>query len=192
MFQRSSLPAAITVAALGSTAVAAPVIDGTRDAEYGPAKAVQSTGTGFGNSNLGQTGPANGSELDAGYGIVTGGNLYVFLAGNLETNFNKLEIFIDSIAGGQNKLRGDNPDVDFNGLNRMGDDGSGNGLRFDTGFESDFYTTTTGGNNPVEWFANFAQTLTGGGGTGGFIGGSGAGNNVLNGNNGIIIGFNNS
>ena len=48
--------------------------------------------------------------------------------------FNKLDIFIDAIDGGQLKLRGDNPNVDFNGLNRMGDDGSNNGLRFDDEF----------------------------------------------------------
>lgn len=172
-------------------ALAAPNVDGSRDAAYGPALSVQLNGTQFGNNTNAVVNANNGSELDAAYGVVDGGTLYLFLAGNLETNFNKLDIFIDSLAGGQNKLRGDNPDVDFNGLNRMGDDGSGNGLRFDAGFESDYYLTTTGGNTPnTEFFANFAQTQTGGGGTGGFIGGSGAGNTVLFGNNGITIGYN--
>jgi hypothetical protein len=192
MSKLSTSAACIAALAGASLASAAITVDGTRDPDYGAPIAVQLVGTQFGNSNLGQIGPANGSELDAAYGVVQGSNLHIFLSGNLETNFNKIEIFFDSIAGGQNKLRGDNPDVDFNGLNRMGDDGSGNGLRFDTGFESDFYLTATGGNNPVEWFANFAETLTAGGGTGSFIGGSGAGNQVINGSNGIVLGFNNS
>jgi len=184
--------AGAVVAGLSSLASAAPTIDGLRDAQYGTAKAVQSVGTQFGNSTSGNQSSANGSELDAAYGIVEGGNLHLFFSGNLETNFNKLDIFVDSQAGGQNRLRGDNVDVDFNGLNRMGNDGSGNGLKFDTAFEADYFLTTTGGNNPVEFFANFATLPTNGGGTGGFIGGSGAGNRVLTGNNGIIIGYDNS
>jgi hypothetical protein len=176
--------------AVAAVLTAAPIVDGTRDAQYGPALAVQSTGTSFGNNTNPAVNQNNGSELDAGYGVVDGGNLYIFLAGNMETNFNKLDIFIDSRAGGQNRLRGDNPDVDFNGLNRMGDDGSGNGMTFDAGFESDYFVTTTGGGGPTEFFANFAETNTGGGGAGGFIGGSGAGGTVLNGSNGMVIGYN--
>ncbi|CAN5466850.1 hypothetical protein BH09PLA1_BH09PLA1_16890 [soil metagenome] len=184
--------AGAVMAGLGLAANAAPTVDGVRDAAYGAAKAVQTVGTNFGNSTSGNQSSANGSELDAGYAIIDGANLHIFLSGNLETNFNKLDIFIDSVAGGQNQLRGDNVDVDFNGLNRMGNDGSGNGLKFDAGFTADYFLTTTGGNNPVEFFANFATLPTGGGGSGGFIGQSGPGNRVLNGNNGIVIGYDNS
>lgn len=166
----------LILAAWVTTATAAPTVDGTLDAaEYGPNLAVQNTQTNFGDNANGDARPADGSELDVAYGVITDGSLFVFLGGNLQTNFNKLEIFVDSIAGGQNQLRGDNPDVDFNGLNRMGDDGSGNGLTFDTTFAADFYITVTGGNDPVEYFANAAQILTGGGGVGEFIGGSGTG-----------------
>src|SRR5215470_6840422 len=40
---------------------AAPVVNGSYDAEYGVAAAVQQCPTGFGDSNTGQTGFANGS-----------------------------------------------------------------------------------------------------------------------------------
>lgn len=179
--------------AVAATLMAAPTVDGTRDAQYGPAAAVQSTGTAFGNNTNPSVNQNGGSELDAGYGVVDGGNLYLFLAGNLESNFNKLDIFIDSRAGGQNRLRGDNADIDFNGLNRMGDSGSGNGLTFDSAFSSDYFVTTTGGNvggADFKFFANFAETNTGGGGAGGFIGETAANGTVLNGSNGIVIGYN--
>lgn len=165
------------------------IIDGSKDGDYGSALAVQQPGTQFGNSTAGQVGDANGSELDGGYGTISGGNLNVLLTGNLETNFNKLEIFIDSVAGGQNKLRGDNPDVDFNGLNRMGDDGSGNGLTFDSAFSADHWLSLTGGGG--SYYLNGSQLLTGGGGTGGFQGTAALGG-VLTGANGVIVGWNNS
>lgn len=169
-------------------------MDGVREAAYGEALALQNVETQFGNSDLGLIDFANGSELDSAHGFVDvdGGYLRLFLAGNLESNFNKLEVFIDFKDGGQNRLRGDNPDVDFNGLNRMGDDGSGNGLTFDEGFAADYYVTFTCGNSPLETFANSAELLTKGGGSGGFIGSGGAGSNFLNGNNGILIALDNS
>ena len=39
----------------------------------------------------------------------------------------------------------------------MGDDQSGNGLTFDTGFAADFWLGVTGGNDPYEFYANFAE-----------------------------------
>jgi hypothetical protein len=179
------------LAALSATALlAAPVlaqivIDGGRDAGYCDPIVVQNTQTQFGDSNLGQIGFANGSELDAAYARVSGGTLYLLLTGNLETNFNKLEIFIDSIAGeGQNRLRGDNPNVDFNGLNRMGDDGSNNGLTFDAGFAPDFWVSCTIGGGTPDIFVNYAQLLTNGGGEGYYMGQTTAGSDgTLNGGN---------
>lgn len=180
--------AALAVTGIAGSAMAAPVINGQLDPIYGPAIALQQNPTGFGNSDLGQVGPANGSELDGAYGFVSGGNLHLFLTGNLESNFNKVEIFFDTIAGGQNKLRGDNVDVDFNGLNRMGDDGSGNGLRFDTGFEADYWIAASG--NGTDLFVNYATLPTLGGGTGGFLGQSGYGSDgVLSGGSGPAILF---
>jgi hypothetical protein len=99
------------------------ITDGTAEANYGCPIAVQPLGTSFGDSNDGFIDAANGSELDAAYGIVQNGVLFLVLAGNLEANFNKLEIFFQTGPGGQNILTNINPSVDFNGLNRMGYNG---------------------------------------------------------------------
>ncbi|MEL6592053.1 MAG: T9SS type A sorting domain-containing protein, partial [Bacteroidota bacterium] len=146
------------------------VVDGTLDAAYGAPLCVQNNTTGFGDNTDPAADVANGSELDAAYVRIEGNMMYLFLSGNLQTNFNKLEIFIDAQAGGQNRLLGTNPDVDFNGLNRMGDDGSGNGLIFDGVFFSNYFFTASGGNTPYELYANFAPT-DGSGGSGTFLGG---------------------
>ena len=150
-------------------------IDGTCDAAYGNPKASQVVHTGFGNATDGVNSYANGSELDAAYIKIDAANgyLYVFMAGNLESNFNKLDMFIDSVPGeGQNELRSDNADIDYNGLNKMGrDDVNGYaGLKFDAGFAADFCLMTTLGGNPVTQYANIAQVLTNGGGVGAYIG----------------------
>jgi len=69
------------------------ITDGTRDSLYGDPLAVQSIQTGFGD---------NQNELNAAYAAINKGKLYLLLTGNIETNFNKLEIFLDSAAGGSN------------------------------------------------------------------------------------------
>ena len=190
---------ALTCALVLGTSAFTQTVDGTRDAIYGSPIVVQDTPTGFGDSNLGQVGYANGSELDAAYAYVDMANstLYLFLAGNLESNFNKLEIFFDTVAGGQNRLRGDNSSVDFGGLNRMGDSGSGNGLTFDTDFAADYWIGITGGGGPpYALFANWAQLLTSGGGPGYYLGTTGAASSgVLTGGtnpDNILITINNS
>lgn len=162
---------------LSASAFAQIAIDGTAEAAYGPAAVVQSVGTGFGDSTDGLKGTCNGSELDGAYAQLdaVGGYLYLTIAGNMQSNFNKFELFIDCKAdAGQNQLRSDNVDVDFNGLNRMGADAVNAlpGLKFDAGFSADFYFTCTGGNSPYQLFANFAQVLTDGGGVGAYIGSS--------------------
>lgn len=172
--------ALLVAVASASAALAVPTVDGTRDAEYGAPLAVQQAGTQFGDHTGGGVGlQAFGSGLDAGYAVISGGKLHIFLAGNLETNFNKLDIFIDSNPGGQNQLRGDNPDVEFNNLNRMGADGTLPGLKFDAGFEADHYFTITGGNSPVETYSSYADIRTLGGGNGFYIGTNGGGDNPL-------------
>lgn len=163
------LASAASFALAGVALAAPPVVDGTLDAAaYGPAKKLQDTPTGFGDSTLGNVGTANGSELDAAYGVIAGGKLHLFFAGNLESNFNKIEIFIDSKLGGQNKLRGDNAGVDFGGLNRMGDDGSNNGLKFDADVEADYWIGGTGEGTAL--YGNYAVLETTGGGAGFYVG----------------------
>lgn len=147
-----------------------PVVDGTLDLSYGAPITFQSVQTNFGDASAGTVGFTNGSEIDLIYVTQSSNTLYLFFAGNLESNYNKLEIFLDTQDGGQNVLRADNPDVDFNGLNRM------SGLRFDLGFEPDYWGSVTGGDNGGTYalFASWAELLTNGGGEGGYLGSTGA------------------
>lgn len=155
------------VIALASSAFGQIVVDGTLDADFGNPKASQVNNTGFGNATDGVKSYANGSELNAGWVKVdeAGGYLYIFLSGNMESNFNKLEVLVDCVAGeGQNTMLNSNPDVDFNGLNKLA------GTKFDADFAPDFYVTTTLGGTPTTQYANIAQLLTAGGGVGAYIG----------------------
>ncbi len=177
------------------------VVDGELDGLYGDPFVVQDTSTGFGDSDFGLLDHANGSELDALSARVEDGVLYLHFAGNLESNFNKLDIFIDAIPGaGQNRLRDDNPDVKFGGLNRMGGSGRGDqpGLRFDPGFAPDFWIDFTGGGErgvSYDTFINWSKLPTRGGvdAEWGFAGpgGPGAGLAIFGGN-GIIASIDNS
>lgn len=84
-------------------------------------------------SNYG-AGPSGGqlsngsSRLDAIYGTISGGTLNLLITGNLESNYNKMWIFFDTGAAGQNVLRDDNNDGGFNEIRNM------RGMRFDAGF----------------------------------------------------------
>lgn len=122
--------------ALGS-ASAAPVLDGTRDAAYGTARAVQSVETSFGD---------NANELNAAYAVVQGGWLYLMLTGNLQSNFQRLNIFIDSHAGGQNVLENA---ANVGGSNPENDDWAGKhaGMAFDAGFAADYMLVLRNGDS---------------------------------------------
>ncbi|MEM9753464.1 MAG: PEP-CTERM sorting domain-containing protein [Planctomycetota bacterium] len=112
----------------------AQVIDGTVDAAYGAPLAVQSVQTQFGDASD-PAGTGGGGELNAGYAIadVNTGKLSVILTGNVEGNFNKVSVFIDSKPGGENTLDGSLA-YDF------GDVASNfGGLTFDSGFEADYH-----------------------------------------------------
>ncbi|QDU70940.1 PEP-CTERM sorting domain-containing protein [Mucisphaera calidilacus] len=124
--------ASLMTLALTVPALAAPTVDGTVDAAYGPALSVQTVQTQFGDATD-PAGLGGGGELDAAYAKAVNGRLYVTITGNVEPNFNKLNIFIDSKAGGENVLSS-TPVYDFNG------NGSNyGGLTFDAGFEADFH-----------------------------------------------------
>jgi hypothetical protein len=176
----SAACAAVVVVGATGAASAAVTVDGSRDVDYGPAIVVQQNPTGFGDSNLGQVGFANGSELDAAYGVVQNGRLHLFFAGNLETNFNKLEIFIDSGAGGMNRLM----PIPNNqgGFNRMADEGTGNGLTFDTGFAADHWISVTSGGSTPDIFVDYAPLNPAGNGF--FSGQTTPTNGTLTGGNG--------
>jgi hypothetical protein len=127
---------------LGVTALPAwaqPTLDGTRDASY-DLRTVQTVETQFGDAN-----PNSGSELDGAWAQIDDGTLYLMLTGNLENNFNKLNIFIDSVAGGQNQLQ----NADGSGGNNPTNDGWAGkyaGFTFDAGFEADYMLIMRNGN----------------------------------------------
>ena len=185
---------ATTIATLSSISMGGDiVVDGSLDKAYGSANTLQNTQTGYGDSTLGLIDFANGSELDAGYSVIQGDTLYVLFAGNLESTFNKIDVFIDARDGGQNRLLGNNVDIDFDALNRMGDDGTGNGLTFDNGFDADFWFSMTCGGDTFETFANAATLPTKGEGFGEFLGIGGAGaKGVITAANGMQVAINNS
>jgi hypothetical protein len=161
----------------------APVIDGSRDASGWSARFQQGARTGFGDATQGTVDGAGGSELDRGYSRVAGGVLYLFFAGNLESNGNRLEIFFDvNDATGQNKLRGDNPLIGGTDgrLNRMGDDGTGNGLTFDSDFKASYWLGVNCGNVPFQFYVDYAKLTSADGtvpGIAQYCGSSGAASN---------------
>ncbi|XAM01633.1 PEP-CTERM sorting domain-containing protein [Phycisphaeraceae bacterium D3-23] len=140
------LPTLIGTAALVAAmpAAAAPVIDGSNVGDgYGSAITVQTTETQFGD---------NLSELNAAYGVIDSGVLYLMLTGNIENNFNKLNIFIDSAAGGQNSFIS------------SGNDNAGNmnGMIFDSGFTADYHMILRRGNAGTDIFdVDFADLSAG-------------------------------
>lgn len=92
----------ILVSAALATSVRAITVDGYLDAGYGSALATQTCNTSYGNSSGGDS--AGGSELDAAYGKIQSGDLYLFLAGNFENNGNNAIIWIQGASGGQSTL----------------------------------------------------------------------------------------
>ncbi len=148
---------ALSVTLIAASAASAQiVVDGTAEASYGAALSTQNTDTQFGNATNGDSRESwSGSEIDQVFGVVDGGFLYLTIAGNLENNFNKLEIFIDSTSGGQNTLDGSTLPVAVDAfccggfgttdgaLQRM------DGLTFDTGFAPDYYITIANGTEGV-------------------------------------------
>ncbi len=170
---------AIAAVAMAGTAQAV-VVDGSIAGDGLTLRSVQTVETAWGD---------NFNELDAAWGDINGGKLNLVLTGNLEGSFNKLVIFIDSGAGGQNVFQ-----------NVPGNDNASNmnGMVFDTGFQPDFHIITRRGNAGGDKFdMNFAD-LNGGvfsefldvfGGTqqGAATTGTGPANSV-----GIGVGFNGS
>lgn len=131
---RTSIIASCGLAIGLANAVALGGVDGTVDGAdgYGPALSVQTTNTGFGD---------NFSEWNAAYGKNDGSKLRLGFTGNLEANFNKFEVFIDSRSGGQTAYSASGT---FDGTNAM------NGLRFDNGFEPDYHLVLRRGSSKFD------------------------------------------
>jgi hypothetical protein len=175
-----------------SLLVASPVVeaqftlDGSRDAAYGAALTVQTVETQFGD---------NFSELNAGYAAIEGGNLHLLLTGQVENNFNRLNIFIDSVPGGQNVVLND---ANNGGTNPENDNWAGKyaNLTFESGFAADYLIIARNGNAGGDQFNLDFATM--GGGLGAFeasvdvFGGSLTGVNAAVGASGIGVGYDNS
>ena len=168
---------------LVQSAQALPNVDGIVKgaAEGYDLRAVQTIETSFGD---------NTNEWNAAYATVDGGRLYLMLTGNLEGNFNKLEIWIDSVAGGSNVLPA-----------TPGNDGAGvmSGMTLDTAMTPEYHLIARRGFDVVNKFdldiaelgtANFdAYFDIGGGVNDGFSASTGTG--VVNASL-IEVGFDNS
>ena len=114
MKYKTILVSGAAVAFLGAAVCAhAQNLNGTLNAGfYGSALVVQTINTGFGDA-AGNNDSVGGSELDAAYGRISGGNLWLFLAGNWENNGNHLNVFVSGGAnyGGVVKISPYNPPV---------------------------------------------------------------------------------
>jgi hypothetical protein len=149
------------------------VLDGTLDgAPYGTFLYENLLNpTGFGDNTDPAVDTASGSEIDAirafrdDLGTPGTGDdvLYLHIAGNLQTNFNKMEVFLDVFTGGpnQNPLP-IAPAPNYAGLNNM------RGSGFDAVFAPDYYIRYTNGGSPVSHFMDCVE-LGNAGATGGGI-----------------------
>jgi hypothetical protein len=188
--------AAATGAALicANRALAVITLDGSIAGDnYGPARAVQTVQTGFGD---------NLSELNAGYARIDGGNLVLVLTGQVENNFNKLNIFIDSKAGGQNTVL---PDANSGGNNPTNDGWAfkysnnqvNGGFTFDAGFTADYMLIARNGfDGSINRFDLDFATVGGGAGAfvaaGNIFSGSNTGSNAAALPNGVGAAYDNS
>ena len=194
MSKRHLIAAAAAVGLSASGSFAQVNLDGSIAGDnYGPARAVQTVQTQFGD---------NLSELNAGYARIDGNNLVLVLTGQVEANFNKLNIFIDSRAGGQNTIL---PDANSGGNNPINDGWAfkysnnqvNGGFTFDAGFTADYMLIARNGFNGTNnvFDLDFATV---GGGTNAFVvgsnifGGSNTGANPAALPNGVGAAYNNS
>ena len=122
------------------------IIDGVRDASYGSAITVQTVQTEFGD---------NQSEWNAAYAQIKDGKLYLMFTGNLQDNFNKLEIFIDSTDVVTTTT------FTAAGNDFLGQTNNLNGMVFDAGFTPDYHLIARRGNGAFDFdFAALGTTPT--------------------------------
>src|SRR5258705_12983272 len=104
-----ALVAAALIAIPNMTASAI-TIDGVAESAYGSAISTQAIGTTALDNNVStNSGLANGSELDAAYGFVSNGVLYLTIAGNFDSEFgfnpyDTLHMFFMADDGGGTNL----------------------------------------------------------------------------------------
>ncbi len=155
-------------------------IDGIADPAYGSAISTQQLGTTGGvNTNTDPTisqGISSGSELDAAYGMISNGVLYLVLSGNLYSQASDegggtaphapggddyLSIFFMSDAGGTDHTLGTNYSATYNSrLDNMGVAANGNdpnalGLTFDSAFTPNYWIGVNVGEDENQDPTNF-------------------------------------
>src|SRR5579859_556943 len=179
---------------LFATVVKGLTVDGTASlGEYpaGQPLAVQTLGSNASGQNPtnGDIAVSSGSQLDAAYGVISNGTLYLMITGNMQSDlsapskYDKLSIFIHTGAPGQNTLANNNFDVDQpSAIRRMSAGGDSNncancpGLTFDTGFNAAYWIGCSYGYNNGQdpsnstLYVNYATLPSGGGGFGNFSG----------------------
>jgi hypothetical protein len=140
----------VALLAVSANTASAVTIDGFADPSYGSAVSTQAIGTTAYDSTTNNLGLANGSELDAAYGFISNGVLYLVIAGNFDSLFgvvpnDTLHLFFMSDAGGTDHTLGGFYTGTYNGrINNMA------GMTFDTGF------------TPNHWFGvNVGQDSSG-------------------------------
>jgi len=105
---------------------------------------------------------AYGSEIDNArvFIDVPNNKLYLFLAGNVEGNFNKMVLFFDTQPGGQNVILDSNVDISFNAVNNMSN------ITFDSAFSPDYFMDVNqgvdGGTGGLVRFSDAATLRTDG------------------------------
>ena len=120
-----------------SAALGLLIVDGTLDAGYGDAVATQTVNTAW-EDNL--------DELDAAYAYVQNDRLFLMITGNMNTNWSKYNIFIDSTDAVTTNLfeaAGNNTATNMNGL------------VFDEGFSPDYHMSLRLG----EWAGDYELNL---------------------------------
>jgi hypothetical protein len=145
----SALLAIVSLSLPGAARATGPVVDGHLDPDYGAARVTQTAQT-RADDTVGAFDASNGQELDAGYGLIRDGVLYLMLTGNVwlepdpiepGTDSNPCHIFLDTGAGGQDTVR--TPPYPWSSplANVVG-------LRFDAGFSADHWFGFYGGGGP--------------------------------------------
>jgi hypothetical protein len=193
------------ILALFATVVKGFTIDGTASpGEYpaGQPLAVQVLGSNASaqDPTNGNVGVSSGSQLDAAYGVISNGTLYLLIGGNLQSDLSadfsaKLSIFISTGAPGQNTLANNGALLsgpDFGAIPRMSAGGDPNncptcpGLTFDTGFNATYWINVTyGGTTNPTMYVNYFDLTTPNGGNAYFLG------NVQPGTNNVVLGSEN-
>ena len=137
------------------------IIDGVADASYGSAISTQALGTAAFDNNIStNVGLANGSELDAAYGFISNGVLYLVIAGNFNSQsgsvpYDELHTFFmaDAGTGGDHTLSRFYNGTFSGRINNMV------GMTFDAGFTANYWIGVNSGQgtstNPVSMFVDY-------------------------------------